>query len=814
MANIMRQMTITKAWQLLEKRNLTTTPLLQVKHLVMAKQSRLRQRAASPSPPIQGSSSVENARIMLNGMIYESLKKYDSEKADCTTTFAHDCKHMEDLSSQITVANSQGANARATVMKCQERIRSSKTGIFWTHLQRKQHLDESKTELARMRHHKAVLSGDIAIMSRILNITQCKATSLMQTEKLSLLRCHDPCTKKSFLTFSNDEVQQKLSQLQSPASKTLVHDTFQHAFDGAESSEPVSFLQSRSHRKSSTPSGGAQAPESPCNDPNGVAGPIDKKKLSCKLEGGDCLKLQMKFEDIQSALDDEKNELQESITAFEKYRDETKDTLEAQIQNYERVRDDAQTCQASGTAIINSAEEESRQTAKEHLELTSEVSSLQKSCSENYENYENELCALKKIRGELYKMEAGGLSPTFQDCDVGDWVPGDCSVDCGGGVQTLNRAILTPAIGGAKCLPTSEERNCNTQACPIDCKMASWGGWSQCTAECGSGVQQRMRFIERAAKYGGDSCGLTSDSQSCHNEGCDQDCQLGSWTLWDQCSKDCGGGTNKRMKYVIKPAQGEGKCPGEWDETRIQYKACHTHECAPKLTCAKELDIVLVLDGSGSMGKKGWDDELLAAKNFIDAFQGGKAKFSVVVFSGPFSREGADYCVQGKVKGEGGMENYCQIKSILPMETAESSDVNAVKAAVSDLSDKWPRGTTLTSLALLRAKAELETGGRQDAESVVVVFTDGNPHSWWKTYLASRRVRKSARLVWVPIVKWISKTSLRKMRWSATRRWQENVVTVKDFEDLATQDTADRIVADICPQTYPHDPQPEGREVE
>ena len=42
-----------------------------------------------------------------------------------------------------------------------------------------------------------------------------------------------------------------------------------------------------------------------------------------------------------------------------------------------------------------------------------------KTCSDNYINYETELCALKKIRGELYKIKGNDYSGFFQDCEVG-----------------------------------------------------------------------------------------------------------------------------------------------------------------------------------------------------------------------------------------------------------------------------------------------------------------------------------------------------------------------------------------------------------
>ena len=64
---------------------------------------------------------------------------------------------------------------------------------------------------------------------------------------------------------------------------------------------------------------------------------------------------------------------------------------------------------------------------------------------------------------------------------------------------------------------------------------------------------------------------------------------------------------------------------------RLQYKKCNMK------TCKKRLDIVLLIDGSGSLGAKGWAAEIKAAKMFVDAFSvsGGNSQMAVILYSGP-----------------------------------------------------------------------------------------------------------------------------------------------------------------------------------
>merc|ERR1719299_197828 len=142
-------------------------------------------------------------------------------------------------------------------------------------------------------------------------------------------------------------------------------------------------------------------------------------------------------------------------------------------------------------------------------------------------------------------------------------------------------------------------------------------------------------------KYNGAPCGATSQSIACNAQACEKDCELSPWTKWSACSKDCDGGTKKRVKFIKKVAEGEGKCAGTWSLKRLQYKACNMKRCKiPKMSkvlhCNKTMDIVLLIDGSGSLGKKGWAAEIVAAKQFVDAFMGAKHKveMAVTLFSG------------------------------------------------------------------------------------------------------------------------------------------------------------------------------------
>jgi uncharacterized protein YegL len=194
------------------------------------------------------------------------------------------------------------------------------------------------------------------------------------------------------------------------------------------------------------------------------------------------------------------------------------------------------------------------------------------------------------------------------------------------------------------------------------------------------------------------------------------------------------------------------------------------------------MDVVLVIDGSGSLGEEGWKESMNAAWMIIDSFEAGgtgNASIAVIVYSGPPTWSGVAKCWNTGVD--------CRMNI-----THFTNDYQKLKNMVEHL--PWPQGSTLTSLALQKANAELALGTK-DHKAVVIVITDGRPLSYRATGLAARALRKSARLVWVPVTEYAPLKEIKK--W-ATRRWQENVVTVDSFRELSNPETVTHLIADVC----------------
>ncbi|XP_029114318.1 papilin isoform X2 [Scleropages formosus] len=135
----------------------------------------------------------------------------------------------------------------------------------------------------------------------------------------------------------------------------------------------------------------------------------------------------------------------------------------------------------------------------------------------------------------------------------GSW--SECSKDCGSGYQSrlVFCAIDNEAYPDYLCstLPRPlSNRTCNVQPCP---QTRSWkmGEWSACSAPCGGGSQTRsVQCISHegiGSRVVEDSICASYSSQPVSQQSCNlQPCPRYSVTRWSQCSVTCGTGEQTR----------------------------------------------------------------------------------------------------------------------------------------------------------------------------------------------------------------------------------------------------------------------------
>ena len=156
-----------------------------------------------------------------------------------------------------------------------------------------------------------------------------------------------------------------------------------------------------------------------------------------------------------------------------------------------------------------------------------------------------------------------------QACDVYGWSYGSwagCNVTCGGGLQT--RAALCMDLttnqqaDASHCDATPvTTQPCNVQLCP----SLQWlyGNWSDCSADCGGGVQSRSVQCWDSVYsqwYPAASCSAALSSpviaQSCNVDACPSPPPAYYWQAspyWTACPVVCGGGVQYRNVSCIDP---------------------------------------------------------------------------------------------------------------------------------------------------------------------------------------------------------------------------------------------------------------------
>uniref|UniRef100_A0A8C4NWC2 Spondin-1 n=1 Tax=Dicentrarchus labrax TaxID=13489 RepID=A0A8C4NWC2_DICLA len=169
-----------------------------------------------------------------------------------------------------------------------------------------------------------------------------------------------------------------------------------------------------------------------------------------------------------------------------------------------------------------------------------------------------------------------------------DW--SECSVTCGRGMRTRQRMLKSDP---AECNEELEQtEKCMLPECPVDCMLSEWSEWSECNKSCGKGHTIRTRMLKLEPQFGGSACPETIQRKKCKIRKCgkksketrghrveaeeEPGCRMQPWTIWTDCTKQCGGGIQERFMAVKKRAKGP-QMSGCKD--RKEIRACNVHPC-------------------------------------------------------------------------------------------------------------------------------------------------------------------------------------------------------------------------------------------
>jgi len=242
----------------------------------------------------------------------------------------------------------------------------------------------------------------------------------------------------------------------------------------------------------------------------------------------------------------------------------------------------------------------------------------------------------------------------------------------------------------------------------------------------------------------------------------------------------------------------------------MEYKDCNDFPCTEilgtgrsVLRCESKVDILILLDSSASLGAEGWRQSHQLGSALIRALADGvtnqwDVKLGLEIFRGPKTWSAYETCTRNTGGGDIDMKATCGIEWFHHLST-DDTNITLKKLAddVGKFTDaEWHKSTTLTSVALGQAANEL-FHGREDANSVVFVITDGWPMSKRNTKAAAKRLQDEAKVVWVPVGRSAPKKLIQKM---ASAPPKDHVVEISDFEDLESPWAVNQLVSIACPR--------------
>eukprot|EP00747_Dinoflagellata_sp_TGD_P133940 gnl/TRDRNA2_/TRDRNA2_175267_c2_seq43.p1 gnl/TRDRNA2_/TRDRNA2_175267_c2~~gnl/TRDRNA2_/TRDRNA2_175267_c2_seq43.p1 ORF type:complete len:740 (-),score=168.41 gnl/TRDRNA2_/TRDRNA2_175267_c2_seq43:55-2226(-) len=405
-----------------------------------------------------------------------------------------------------------------------------------------------------------------------------------------------------------------------------------------------------------------------------------------------------------------------------------------------------------------------------------------------------EICGVIRVRGEVLK-EGSEEQKTAEatDCEVGKWVPGECSSPCDakmkGGTQTLTREVITANTKyGHACPALAWTKKCNEIKCSVDCKVSRWSGWSKCSKECGGGVESRSRSLLVKPKDGGRACDSLSESQPCNSFSCDRDCTLKKWTKLTPCSKACDGGFQEKFRHVKRPVRANGFCPSKSSKRRYNKQKCNTQACVGDEVCIAAMDLVIAIDCSGSLSEKGF----AILKNFAKA----------MITRVKHKAYGKDAVHVSVVQfGNGELDDKTKVVSDAIVVSPLTADFAYAKSALDGMT--WKKGFTNMAQAFLKANQIITRSPRKQAAGTVLLITDGKPSFSFQTDKAVKETKGRARVVIVQVKQFAAKETIEKMKAYASKPWQTNYISIPGKASLKADygHWADKTLVSACPRS-------------
>jgi len=703
--------------------------------------------------------SMAKARIALNDLVEKAWVELDDKIIECKeyqemnrATFDQVVVDISRLVEQITDLERVETESLEGIAKSEMEIKSVEEELGKETEVYNLNYAKNSEELTRRQN-------DLDVFQFILVFTKCDdATSLVQQKATTNVNETRICSIKGgghAMCFSDHGAQTHFNQIMSKSSKRAISEILSEV----EGHKLPSFLQEDPVEETFTTTANPAIAAAVANPPEPVAGgdePLPKGfvpapfcceayGVSCGPSGGgimcspdppDCGllhdKLSLMWGDYKDKVDELTMEMNKNAFLFE----ELKITLNDQISILANSKARFSMMLSESRSNLAADREEVKAKEMQKLDVDKAYVDFMKLCCERVKWIMfQDMCALIVVRNAVMESSTTCPGTEIVDCDVDNWVGEKCSVECDdscpavpdatevyscGGWQAINRKIVVdpPDECGLRCPALQRTKKCNQKKCPVDCVMSEWSGWSKCTADCEGGVRSQTRSLITKPKNGGISCNTAEETEACNTMSCDRDCSLEAWTSWTPCSVGCGTGFQNRAKHVLIPTRGFGKCPLEDGAERFAEQECNTQDCVGDEICIAQQDLIIAVDGSGSLREGGFNTVKNYALNLLE-------KYHAQYFGHEAMKIGLVEFGNGIIMPDG-----VTVSPAMNVHTI-SSDLASVKGALDGMQQK--KGFTNMAQAFALAETMYTSAGRAGAQSALLVITDGKPSFQFQT---------------------------------------------------------------------------------
>merc|ERR1719487_2315952 len=409
----------------------TVTAAMQIKTLHHHKKHRhgdnsalLQQEEEAKKKSIEA--ALDKAKLTLSNMMEETKEEMDKAILTCTefdsqtvSTLDINKGYRAQLAAQVAEAKGFIAQAKMMISEATTELDSLKTIS-------EEHAQQCIITITAKQEGLAILENDLSVSMKVENMTSCDDVTPGSTT--TLMQCGTGYSRR--FQFAGSAAQE-YAQLRT---KNGLVQRFQRV-GSTPSPDEV-------NRSSPLSAEGAEALVNMTMEtsPEPVSYNPDDLMEKCTVSGSpSCPMLRDALSQLSAEVRWARDQAAMALATTEADCKRLSEDYERQTQEWEQQLEDNNMKLSESTGQLNEAEENLRQKVIEANELLKQLGEHRKECVKKIKEGAETICGIKSIRQELYQMQT--YNPFIEDCEVGEWQPGECSVECAGGERTLTREV-------------------------------------------------------------------------------------------------------------------------------------------------------------------------------------------------------------------------------------------------------------------------------------------------------------------------------------------------------------------------------------